>query len=110
MQPFRNLPWFDVTISNPMHHNGLRFESDKYISQYRQPVLIMHAEDDYVIPFHLGYKLYRTALDTRNKTWGPVEFKRFDESFHYGHKYICRAPELPALIAKFVKTYNEEDF
>lgn len=111
LQPFKNLPWFDVTISNPMHCNYLRFESDKYISQYRQPVLIMHAEDDYVIPFHLGYKLYRIALDDRNKTWGPVEFKRFDDSFHYGHKYICRSPELPALISKFVGTYkNERDF
>ncbi|KAL5287169.1 ABHD12B family protein [Megaselia abdita] len=108
-KPFKNLPWFDLTIANPMHTNSLRFESDKYISQYRQPVYIMHAEDDYVIPFHLGYKLYRTALDTRNKTWGQTYFKRFDESFHYGHKFICRAPELPALITKFVDTYKNEE-
>lgn len=54
---FRNLPWFDYTIARPMYSNHLRFESDEHIAEFRQPVMIMHAEDDMVIPFELGYKV-----------------------------------------------------
>lgn len=41
----------------PMHSNLLRFESDQHISEFRQPVMILHAEDDMVVPFKLGYKV-----------------------------------------------------
>ncbi|XP_018792020.1 PREDICTED: monoacylglycerol lipase ABHD12 isoform X2 [Bactrocera latifrons] len=109
-RPFKDLPWFDLTIARPMYSNKLRFESDKHISEFRQPVMILHAEDDYVVPFELGYKLYRTALDTRAKTWGPVEFHRFNGVAGYGHKFLCRAPELPVLAKQFIETYRNEDF
>lgn len=55
---FKRLPWFNYTVADPMHDNELRFESDKHISEFRQPVLILHAEDDLVVPFKLGYKVY----------------------------------------------------
>ncbi|XP_055691831.1 lysophosphatidylserine lipase ABHD12 isoform X2 [Lutzomyia longipalpis] len=107
---FRHLPWFDFTISEPMYRNSLRFESDVHIGEFPQPILILHAEDDLVVPFKLGYKLYRRALDVRKKNWGPVEFHRFEGSSHYGHKYICRAPNLPEIVRKFFDTYRNEVF
>ncbi|XP_058986454.1 lysophosphatidylserine lipase ABHD12 isoform X1 [Musca domestica] len=109
-RPFKHLPWFDHTIARPMYLNSLRFESDQHISEFRQPIMILHAEDDYVVPFQLGYKLYRIALDTRGKSWGPVEFHRFEGSRKYGHKYICYAPELPDLIQKFINNYYKDIF
>ncbi|XP_041781230.1 lysophosphatidylserine lipase ABHD12 isoform X2 [Anopheles merus] len=108
---YRHLPWFDYLISRPMYKNKLRFESDQHIAEFRQPVLILHAEDDLVVPFELGYKLYRKALDTRGKSWGPIEFHRFEQSSHYGHKYICRAPNLPEILCAFstrTATHNTE--
>lgn len=54
---FKRLPWFNYTIANPMHSNELRFESDKHIAEFRQPIMILHAEDDLVVPFKLGYKV-----------------------------------------------------
>lgn len=107
---YRNLPWFEYSIINPMYDNKLRFESDQHIAEFRQPVLIMHAEDDVVVPFALGYKLYRTALETRGKSWGPVQFHRFDESGHYGHKFIVRSPYFPEIVQNFFKTYRDETF
>ncbi|GAB0086887.1 Lysophosphatidylserine lipase ABHD12 [Sergentomyia squamirostris] len=107
---YRHLPWFDFTITEPMHANCLRFESDTHIGEFPQPILILHAEDDLVVPFKLGYKLYRQALDVRKKSWGPVEFHRFEGSSHYGHKYICRAPNLPDIVRKFFDTYRNEKF
>lgn len=54
---FRNLPWFNYTIVDPMFENNLRFESDKHIGTFPQPVIILHAEDDLVVPYKLGYKV-----------------------------------------------------
>lgn len=107
-RPFRNLPWFDFMISQPMYTNKLRFESDRHIYEFPQPVMIVHAEDDVVVPFHLGYRLYRIALEKRHRSWGPVEFHRFDQSHRYGHKYLCRAPEMPKLVKNFVDNYHNE--
>lgn len=54
---YRNLPWFEFTIVNPMYENQLMFESDKWIGHIEQPIMILHAEDDHVVPFDLGYKV-----------------------------------------------------
>ncbi|TDG51024.1 hypothetical protein AWZ03_002679 [Drosophila navojoa] len=105
-RPFRHLPWFDYMISQPMYDNRLRFESDKHVGEFPQPIMIIHAEDDVVVPFHLGYQLYRTALDKRRRSWGPVEFHRFERTHGYGHKYLCRAPELPGLVEQFIESYR----
>ncbi|KAH8340229.1 hypothetical protein KR067_007891 [Drosophila pandora] len=104
---FKNLPWFDFTISRPMYNNNLRFESDMHVREFRQPIMIIHSEDDVVVPFQLGYRLYRIALDNRNRAWGPVEFHRFSAIHSYGHKYLCRAPELPGLIRQFAESYRD---
>lgn len=107
-QLFRNLPWFESTILKPIYDNGFRFESDQHISEFRSPVLIMHAENDRVVPYELGYKLYRTALEQRGKSWGPVEFHRFEQKF--GHKYIVRAQNLPAVLEQFIDKYKSADY
>lgn len=54
---YRSLPWFEFTIVNPMYENHLTFESDRWIGKVKEPVMILHAEDDRVVPFHLGYKV-----------------------------------------------------
>lgn len=107
---FRHLPWFERTISSPMYDNNLRFESDKNIALIRQPIAILHAEDDLVVPFKLGYKLYRAALDKRSKTYAPIEFHRFASTHGYGHKQLFRAPELPEIINHMVQTYQNKDY
>ena len=47
--------------------------------------------------FHFQ-QLYDAALHNRPDQWPPVQFVEFDYSLAYGHKYICRAPELPSII------------
>lgn len=54
---FRHLPWFDFTIVDPMFENNLRFQSDKHIATFPQPIMILHAEDDIVVPYKLGHKV-----------------------------------------------------
>lgn len=40
-----------------MYDNGLRFESDVHLSKVSAPIMILHAEDDIVIPIDLGEKV-----------------------------------------------------
>ncbi|CAO1414936.1 unnamed protein product [Diamesa tonsa] len=107
---YRHLPWFNYTILKPIHDNGFRFESDQHIAEFRAPVLILHAEDDRVVPFHLGYALYRSALETRQKSWGPVQFHRFDGNGKYGHKFIVHAKNFSTIIQLFFDTYQNETY
>lgn len=54
---FKHLPWFHWMIVEPFYDNHLRFESDKHIKNIQCPVMILHAEDDNVIPISLGEKV-----------------------------------------------------
>lgn len=56
-QAFKHLPWFNWMIVQPYYENNLRFESDKHIGNIKCPVMILHAEDDNVVPFILGEKV-----------------------------------------------------
>lgn len=106
---FKYLPWFEFTIVNPMFQNQLSFDSDERVAEIKLPIMILHAEDDRVVPFRLGYKLYRSALKTRPKNFAPIEFYRFSKTHNYGHRWICRAPELPSLVNEFFDKYEEDD-
>lgn len=107
-QLFRNLPWFETTILKPIYDNGFRFESDQHIAEFRAPVMIMHAENDQVIPYELGYQLYRSALKMRGMSWGPAEFHRFEGK--YGHKFIVKATNFADTIDQFIRRYKNETY
>lgn len=98
--------------------NNLAFDSDVHIANINCPILILHAQDDKVVPLVLGKKvnlilifqklnyinllefiqLYEAALNKRAIHWPHPQFIEFHGSFEYGHKFICQAPELPSII------------
>jgi len=57
LQLFKHLPWFHWMIVEPFYKNNLRFESDKHIAKINCPMMILHAQDDGVIPIHLANKV-----------------------------------------------------
>ena len=61
-----------------------RFESAQRMKYIRSPVLILHGERDFVVPFHLGQRVYRAALRSRKKdpSLGRVDFVNCGESGH----------------------------
>lgn len=107
-QIFKITPWFEYMFVRPMEANGFSFKSDEYILNIHQPISILHAEDDLIVPFKLGYKLFKTGIDMRNKSYGPIEFHRFEKSSHYGHKYIWKVPNLKDIIHDFIERYRNE--
>ncbi|KOC68408.1 Monoacylglycerol lipase ABHD12, partial [Habropoda laboriosa] len=101
-QVFKHLPWFHWVIVEPFYNNYLRFESDKHIQKVQCPVMILHAEDDNVVPFALGEKLFEAAINYHGNDTSRVQLIRIEASFGLGHKYICRYEKLPNIIKSFV--------
>ncbi|XP_078261435.1 lysophosphatidylserine lipase ABHD12 isoform X3 [Rhinoraja longicauda] len=64
------------------------------------PLLILHAEDDAVIPFHLGRKLYDIVASSRSSR--KVRFIPFHKDLGYRHKYIYKSPELSQILREFL--------
>ncbi|XP_046752253.1 lysophosphatidylserine lipase ABHD12 isoform X3 [Diprion similis] len=101
-QLFKHLPWFHWMIVQPFYDNELRFESDKHITKIECPIMILHAQDDGVIPFFLGEKLYKAALESHGNETQRVQMERIDAALGLGHKWICRYEKLPELITNFL--------
>lgn len=71
IQLYRQLPWFEYFFVDPVGENQLLFETDKHLGIIRSPVLILHAEDDMVVPFLLGKRvcmwcIYMSLLNVVN--------------------------------------------
>lgn len=92
------MPWFDWFFTKSLKDSDIGFETDHNISVIDCPVLILHAEDDAVVPFKLGKALYETAQQSRGEGFREVQFKGYSADLGYAHKYICRDPSLPQLI------------
>ncbi|KAG2467386.1 ABD12 lipase, partial [Polypterus senegalus] len=95
---YRNLPGFDWFFLDAITANDIRFASDENVNHISCPVLILHAEDDTVVPFHLGKKLYEIAASSKSLRGHKVHFIPFPKTLGYRHKYIYRSPELPHIL------------
>lgn len=45
-----------------MQRNNFTFQTDRHILNVDCPILILHAEDDAVVPFELGYKVNKSMI------------------------------------------------
>ncbi|XP_034463997.1 lysophosphatidylserine lipase ABHD12-like isoform X1 [Hippoglossus hippoglossus] len=101
-QVYRYLPGFDWFFLDTITVNNIHFASDENVNHISCPVLILHAEDDSVVPFHLGKKLYNMASQSKSLRGHKVHFVPFPSSLKYKHKFIYRSPELPHILSDFL--------
>uniref|UniRef100_A0A8C7XKT0 Abhydrolase domain containing 12, lysophospholipase n=1 Tax=Oryzias sinensis TaxID=183150 RepID=A0A8C7XKT0_9TELE len=99
---YRYLPGFDWFFLDAFTANNIRFASDENVNHISCPMLILHAEDDTVVPFYLGKKLYSMASRSQSLTGHKVQFVPFPASLGYKHKFIYRSPELPSILSDFL--------
>uniref|UniRef100_A0A8C5H9S3 Lysophosphatidylserine lipase ABHD12 n=1 Tax=Gouania willdenowi TaxID=441366 RepID=A0A8C5H9S3_GOUWI len=95
---YRYLPGFDWFFLDSITVNNIRFPSDENVNHISCPVLILHAEDDAVVPFRLGQKLYEEASRSVSLRGHKVQFVPFAAAKGYKHKFIYRSPELPHIL------------
>nr|XP_014348574.1 PREDICTED: monoacylglycerol lipase ABHD12 isoform X2 [Latimeria chalumnae] len=99
---YRYLPVFDWFFLDPITASGIKFANDDNVKYISCPLLILHAEDDSVVPFHLGRKLYKIAASSRSFQGYKVQFIPFHKDLGYKHKYIYSSPELPHILREFL--------
>ena len=102
--PYRSLPCFESVFLDSISVNNIYFQSDVSIHSVKTSLLILHAEDDLVVPYVLGKKLYGVARRQRPINGKPIIFESFNASYGYGHKLIFKAPELTSIFQNFVNT------
>ncbi|NXM64200.1 AB12B protein, partial [Illadopsis cleaveri] len=98
---YRQFPGFEYLILDSMARAGMFFPSDENVKVLSCPLLILHAEDDWVLPPKLGRQLYETAREAY-KDKSKVKFIIFPEKLGLGHDYISFNPELPDLVKDFL--------
>lgn len=101
---YRFLPCFDWFFLDSISANDIHFASDDNVNHISCSVLILHAEDDAVVPFHLGKKLYHVASRSQSLSGHKVQFVPFDSALSYKHKFIYRSPELGHILSNFLET------
>ncbi|AWP14734.1 putative monoacylglycerol lipase ABHD12 [Scophthalmus maximus] len=104
---YRFLPGFDWFFLDAITANNIRFASDENVNHISCRLLILHAEDDTVVPFHLGQKLYNMAAQSKSLSGHKVRFVSFPSSLSYRHKFIYRSPELPNILSDFLGTVSQ---
>ncbi|XP_068624513.1 lysophosphatidylserine lipase ABHD12-like [Battus philenor] len=96
VEPFR--------AANDCEHS---FTSDTHLRRARSlPVLILHAKDDVIVPFLVGYKLYKSILESRSEGDAAVKLHVYEKKENLGHKWICNAADLSEVVGEFVKNHR----
>ncbi|KAM6130910.1 protein ABHD12B [Pterocles gutturalis] len=94
---YRQFPGFEYLILDSLAQGDMFFRSDENVKVLTCPLLILHAEDDTVLPPHLGRKLFEMARSAY-KDKSKVKFITFPQKLGLGHDYISFNPQLPALV------------
>lgn len=100
---FTRHPYFEYFFVEPISmHADTAFDTESKIRFVHSHLLILHAEDDGIVPFRLGHKLFQVAIQTRPESSPRAQFVTFDASKLYGHKGIFKDEQLPQIISRFV--------
>ncbi|XP_021258503.1 protein ABHD12B [Numida meleagris] len=98
---YRQFPGFEYLILDSMARGNMFFRNDENVKVLACPLLILHAEDDTVLPPKLGRQLFETARSAY-KDKSKVKLITFPEKLGLGHDYISSNPELPTLVKDFL--------
>lgn len=103
---FNYLPYFSYTVVDPIvTDERLNFDSLSLLPKVQTPLLVLHSEDDPVIPFQIGKRLYEAAKQTQPlKIANKTTFHEFPAGKKYYHDWITQAPELSQILAHFISS------
>ncbi|XP_029525683.1 lysophosphatidylserine lipase ABHD12-like isoform X3 [Oncorhynchus nerka] len=73
------------------------------LKRMRSRLLILHAEDDHIVPIHMAQQLYEIAQSAQNSE-NQVKMIPFSGSLGYHHNGLYKDPHLPDIIREFVHT------
>jgi len=104
LHPFTWLFWPNKIllkiIEGALKHLELQFRSDIHLTKVTSKIMMLHAEDDFVIPIFQADKLYEVVSKkgiSQNLTYHRISF------FNWcGHRNIYSAPNITQFISEFI--------
>nr|XP_028577467.1 protein ABHD12B [Podarcis muralis] len=100
---YRKFPGFDYLILDTMALAGMIFPNDKNVQVLSSPILIIHSEDDAIIPIQHGRKLFEIAYNASEKKENVV-FIPLPSAMGLGHDYISFHPDLAGILKNFLQS------
>jgi abhydrolase domain-containing protein 12 len=97
------IPFLFNIILESFARANVFFKNNENLLHGDYPILILHAEDDEVVPISQGRELYK-HLQEHGKT---VTIKEFPAERKYRHTGIAKAPELESILKEF---FNSKPF
>ena len=89
-----------ATRENLLEQADMLFDNRLWIPQIEQPVMILHAKDDEIIPFNLAEKLFNKVKETKEN----VEFVPFNSNLKLGHQRIFKAiAQFDGIVLNFIQ-------
>ncbi|ESO12972.1 hypothetical protein HELRODRAFT_184857 [Helobdella robusta] len=90
---FRWLPYYSWVVVDAVKQADITLPNDQNILDVKEKILILHAEDDQIVPYTHGKKLYEVAK-TRTKDPNMTKLITYESKLGYGHKKISTNPNL----------------
>ncbi|XP_039993168.1 lysophosphatidylserine lipase ABHD12-like [Xiphias gladius] len=103
------LPGFESLLWNILERNKIVFANDKNLKTLTSPLLILHSEDDNVVPYHMGLKLYQISLQAQKKynTDVQVEMISYSANLGFSHSNIYLDPNLSKVVRGFLQKLRQ---
>lgn len=108
-KPFRMIPFFEHFFIKPIvDSKELNFDSGKSIASLKgiTNVMILHAEDDAILPINLGRKLFKEAVSKLGEK--SVQLIEIDASYKLGHKLICNHDDTMLKVRSYIDPTIEQ--
>lgn len=99
------LPGFESLVWNILEMNDIVFANDENLKTMTSPLLLLHAEDDKIVPYHMGQKLHHISLQARKQREAEAEVEMVSYSAHlgYSHDNIYLDPDLLNVLGRFLQ-------
>uniref|UniRef100_A0A1A8H0C3 Abhydrolase domain containing 12B n=1 Tax=Nothobranchius korthausae TaxID=1143690 RepID=A0A1A8H0C3_9TELE len=97
------LPGFESLLWHLLERINIQFANDENLKKLTSPLLILHSEDDRVVPLHMGQKLHQISLQAHRESDTDAEVEMISYSAHLGlsHSSVYLDPHLSDVVQKF---------
>uniref|UniRef100_A0A8C5GVH1 AB hydrolase-1 domain-containing protein n=1 Tax=Gouania willdenowi TaxID=441366 RepID=A0A8C5GVH1_GOUWI len=92
--------WGHSLGSGVATNSAVKLQEQGDLKTLTSPLMILHSEDDGVVPHHMGLKLYQISLQTRRRlnTSAEVKMISFSARHGYSHNNVYLEPGLPTMV------------
>ncbi|XP_038141051.1 lysophosphatidylserine lipase ABHD12-like [Cyprinodon tularosa] len=100
------LPGVESLLWNLLEKINISFANDENLKTLSSPLLILHAEDDNIVPYRMGQKLHQIALQARKESNSEarVQMITYRGNLGLSHSHICLDPDLSDVVQTFLQT------